>query len=137
MSYWILPESGIPVSRTTVQRVTYLEICTDASKQRFEVYDKTIKERFHEKYTGEALAGPNSTNPTMEMWAELAEYDKEFQSELNKVFENPDVKEADDEFTPYLQNNYVNMELILDRGRYRPEFARAKKRLKDANRIPI
>ena len=137
MSYWILPESGIPVSRTTVQRVTYLEICTDASKQRFEVYDKAIKERFHEKYTGEALAGPNSTNPTMEMWAELAEYDKEFQSELNKVFENPDVKEADDEFTPYLQNNYVNMELILDRGRYRPEFARAKKRLKDANRIPI
>ena len=33
MSYWILPASVIPVPRTTVQRVTYLETCTDASKQ--------------------------------------------------------------------------------------------------------
>ena len=115
MRYWILKASGMTVSRTTIQRVTDLETCNNARKKRFKLYDNSIKERFHEKYTGEALAGPNSTNPTMEMWAELAEYDKEFQSDLNKVFENPDVKEADDEFTPYLQNNYVNMELILDR----------------------
>ena len=43
LSYWIQPTSGIPVLRTAVQRVTYLEICTDSSKQRFEVYDKAIK----------------------------------------------------------------------------------------------
>ena len=47
MSYWIFPASGIPVSRATVQRVTYLDTCTDSSKQRFEVYDKSIKEIFH------------------------------------------------------------------------------------------
>ena len=50
---------------------------------------------------------------TMDMWAEIAEDDKDFQSEFNKVFDNPDIKEADEEFTPYLYNNYVNMELTL------------------------
>ena len=50
----------------------------------------------------------------MEMWSELAEDDKDFQSEFNKVFENPAVKEAEEEFTPDSYNNYVNMELTLD-----------------------
>ena len=68
MSYWILPASGIPVSRTTVQRVTYLEKCTNAIKQGFKVYDKAIKERFHKKYTEESFAGPSSTNTNMDMW---------------------------------------------------------------------
>ena len=73
----------------------------------------------------------------MEIWAELAEDDKYFQSEFNKVFEKPAVKEADEEFTPYLYNKYVNMELTLDRGGDRTEFARLEKRLKDSNRRPI
>ena len=58
MSYWILRESSIPVSRTTVQRVTYIETCTNASKQRFESYDKAIKEIFHKKYPEKGLFRP-------------------------------------------------------------------------------
>ena len=53
------------------------------------------------------------------------------------VFDNPAVQKADKAFTPDSYNNYVNMELILDRGGYRPEFARLKKILKDANERPI
>ena len=34
MSYWVLPESGIPVSVTTVQRVTNAEVSTDEMKSR-------------------------------------------------------------------------------------------------------
>ena len=60
MSYWILTASYIPVSRTTAQRVTYIDTCTDARKKIFEVYDEAIKERFHEKYTEEAFSGPTS-----------------------------------------------------------------------------
>ena len=86
MSYWILPKIGIPVLRTMVQRVTYLETCIDARKQRFKVYGKDINEIFHNKYTEEASAGPNITKPTMEMWSELAEYDEDFQSEFKKYF---------------------------------------------------
>ena len=74
--------------------MTYLETCTDTSNQRFKLYAKAIKDRFHKKYTDEAFAVPNSNKPTMEMWAELAEDDKDFQYEFNKVLDNPAVKEA-------------------------------------------
>ena len=77
MIYWILPASGIPFLRTMVQRVTYLETCTDAINQHVEVYDKFIKERFHEKYTEEAFAGPNSAKPIMEIWTELVKDDED------------------------------------------------------------
>ena len=73
----------------------------------------------------------------MEMWAKLAEDDKDFQYEFNKVFDNRAGKEAEDEFTPGFLDNYVNMELTLDRVQDRPESARVKKRLKDANGTPI
>ena len=35
------------------------------------------------------------------------------------------------------ENTYVNMELAMDRGGDGPEFAKVKKRLRDANGIPI
>ena len=78
MSYWILSESGILVSRTTVQGVTYLEICTNAIKQRFGVYDKAIREIFRKKCTEEAFAVPNITKPAMEIWSGLAKDDEDF-----------------------------------------------------------
>ena len=96
--------------------MTYLETLTDASEQRFEVYGKAIKERFHKEYTEESFTGPNSTKPTMEMLAELAEDDENFQSKFNKLFDNPDIKEVDKELTPDLYDNYANMELKLDLG---------------------
>ena len=49
----------------------------------------------------------------MKMCAELSEDDEDFQSEFKKVFDNPDVKEADEELTPDSYDNYVNMELTL------------------------
>ena len=113
MSYWILPASGIPVSRKTVHRVTYIQTCTNSSKKRFKVYDKAIKERFHEKYNEEDLSGPNITKSTMEMQDELAGDDQDFQSDFNKVFDNPAVKESDEEFTTDSYYYYVNMELTL------------------------
>ena len=94
--------------------MTYLETYNDARNQRFEVYDKAIKDRFHNKYTGEAFTDPNSTNPNMGMWYKLVDDDKDFQSKFNKVFDNPDVKDADEEFTTGSYNNYVSMELTLD-----------------------
>ena len=137
MSYWIFPASGMIVSRTTLQRVTYIETCTDARKQRFEVYDNDIKEIPHKKYSEEAFAGTNITKPTMEILDELAEYDKDFQSEFNEVFDNPTIKEADKEFAPDLYDKYDNIKLTLQRGVDKPEFARVKKRLKESNGRPI
>ena len=137
MIYWILPASGIPVSRNTLQHVTYLETCTDDRKQRFEVYYKAKKDIFTEIYTEEAFAGPDITKPKMDMWDELEEDNEDFQSEFNNVFENPAVKELDEEFTPDLYDNYVNMQLTLDRGGDDTKISRADKIPRDAKCRPI
>ena len=71
------------------------------------------------------------------MWDEQAEDDEDFQSEFNKLFNNPAVKEAEKESTPEFYYNCIHMELTLDRGGDGLEFARVKKRLKDANGGPI
>ena len=109
MIYWILPAIVIPVLRKMVQHVTYLETWIDVSKQRFEVYDKSIKERFHNKYTEEAFAGPNITKPNMDIWAEQAEDDEDFQYEFKKLFDNPAVKGVDKELPTDSYDKYVNM----------------------------
>ena len=56
---------------------------------------------------------------------------------LTKYLKTKIFKKADEEFTPDSYNNYVNMELKLDQGGYRPEFSKVKKRLKDTNSRPI
>ena len=48
MSYWVLTASGIPMSRTTVQQVTNLESQTEQHKKLFEVYDRSVADRFNE-----------------------------------------------------------------------------------------
>jgi hypothetical protein len=52
MSYYVLPSSGIPVSRTTVQRMTELEKSTEANKKRIIEYDAAIAARFKEERLG-------------------------------------------------------------------------------------
>ena len=137
MSYWELPRSGIPISRTKVQLVTQLETQTDANMKRFEQYDTAITERFHEVYTQESFSAPSSDKPTVEMWKDLADGNEDYQNEFSRVFDNTDVKEDDDKFTPDSYDNYINMELALDQGGEQPEYARVKKLLKDNQGRPI
>ena len=46
MSYWILPQSGIPISATTVQRMTIDERNTDEMKSRMAMYNDKLKGTF-------------------------------------------------------------------------------------------
>ena len=73
MSYWVFPKSGIPISRTMVQRVTHLETQTDANRKRFKHYDTAITDRFQEVSTQESFSAPSSDKPTMGMWKYLAD----------------------------------------------------------------
>ena len=50
----------------------------------------------------------------MEMWKDLADGDEYFQNEFARMFDNTDVKEDDDRFTPDSYDNYINMEPALD-----------------------
>ena len=46
MLYWILPESGIPILRSTVQKVTPEDLKTDVTKQRYGTLGKAMQEKF-------------------------------------------------------------------------------------------
>ena len=114
MSYWVLPSSSIPITRTTVQRVTNLEAQTDKYKRIFDAYNKRIAEQFNEKFISANQEEHNRTKPTAEMWEDLAGDYKIFNEEFSRVITNGDVPEADKEFSLNEFDNYVNMELTLD-----------------------
>ena len=46
MSYWILSESGIPVSCTTVQMITNLEKQTEEYKARMKDFDVKLEQKW-------------------------------------------------------------------------------------------
>ena len=131
-SFHMLPESGLPIIAGTVQRVTQLELQTDANKQRTKSFNDKIADRFKDtnlQFDGE--------NPDIDDWGQLHEDDEDFVSEFYKVIHNDNVKEADDEFDPDSFDNYLHMELAIDRGNEHPEYARVTKRLKDHRGNPI
>jgi hypothetical protein len=132
MSHWILPVSGMPMSRTAAQRMTELEKSTDVNKARIVNFDEAIAERFKE----ERLA-KNGDKPDPEDWAALIESDPDFAEEFARTFDNPDIKEADNDFDPASYNGHISMELLLDRPGAEPELARVTKRLKDKDGKPI
>ena len=68
MSYWVLPVSVIPISRTTVQRVTNLESATNQNQKRFELYNKHGADRFKEEYIGENYLHNHHQKPDVELW---------------------------------------------------------------------
>ena len=125
------------MSRTTVQWVTNLESQTEKHKKLFEVYSRAITDRFNKLYIeGNFIDTPNNKT-NIEIWEDLAVDDRTFHEEINRVITNEDILEADDIIDPEELENYVNMELALDRHDDGPEFARVKKRLNDKDGKPI
>eukprot|EP00980_Cylindrotheca_fusiformis_P022819 scaffold9803_cov145-Cylindrotheca_fusiformis.AAC.1 len=132
MTYHILPESGIPITAGTVQRVTMLEKQTDAVKERMTQYGRSISEKFHEN-----RLTADGDKPNLADWETLLEDDPDFAEEFNLLYNNSDVPEADDEFDPDSFDTYLTMEVAIDRGGEHPELGRVTKRLKDHRGNPI
>ena len=42
MCYWILPQSGITITRTMVQSITMEELATNEVKEQFQKFDNEI-----------------------------------------------------------------------------------------------
>ena len=111
MSYWILPSSGIPISCTTVQRLTELEKQTDEWKRRIKEYDDTIEKKLDADVpiSNKSLIGVDHTKII-----DIDDEDPEFLEEFNRIISDESIKDVDDFKTdpdPYLQ-----MEIGLPRG---------------------
>ena len=135
MSYWVLTINCTVIARTTVQRVTSLEMQTSHMKERTQAFDEATKDKI--KDGGHILLQGGKTQPYD--WNEhpFGE-DPDFAEEFKEVISNDEVKEADDVFTPDVYDAYLNMELAIPQGdSLEPRLARVTKRLKDANGLPI
>ena len=71
------------------------------------------------------------------MWEDLTGDDEILHEEFSRVITNGDVPESDEEFSPNEFDNWVNMDLALDRHTKGPEFAEVTKWLKDKDGSPI
>ena len=132
MCYWILNQRGAVISRSTVQRVTNLELSTSAIKDTFDKFDQVIHQKLKSENRGYVGDKPNPDD-----WADLIDQDEDFREEFQKIYNDGSIPEADD-YTPDVgDDTYVNMEVALPRDDDGPTFAKVTKRLRDANGIPI
>ena len=77
MSYYILTQTGSVIARTTVQKVTNLEVQIDDYKELLAEYDSETHRRFKED---DFQVEGDKPNP--EYWAEFMEFDEDFQEEF-------------------------------------------------------
>ena len=135
MSYWLLTINCTVIARTTVQRVTSLEMQTTHMKERAQAFDEATKTKI--KDSEHIIMEGGKTQPYD--WEQHPfEDDPDFTEEFREVISNSELKEADDDFTPDVYDSYLNMELAIPQGdSLEPRLARVTKRLKDANGLPI
>ena len=134
MSYWVLTLKGHVISQTTVSRVTNLEKQQTDVKHCLAEFDSAITACFNDD--AHVLIEGGKIQP--QDWSEPVD-DLDFLDEFHNVVSNPEVPEADQQFTPDVFDDwYLNMELALPHGdEATPQYAKVTKRLRDANGIPI
>ena len=112
MSYWILPESGIPISCVTVQRITNAELARDETKSLAKKYDATIDERMkaNDIDNGKEMGDQPAWNRLS-----LDEEDNDFIEEFNRVINDSSIPDVE-EYTPDTFDGYLSMEIGIPRG---------------------
>ena len=135
MSYWILTAECKVLSRTTVQRMTNLELQLDENKARCANCDECIQRLYSKQQIDPA---EDARVDPADWGMDDFQYDADFQEEFGRVIDDKNLPEADALFTPdVFDDTYVNMELALPRSGGEVEFARVTKRLRDKDGLPI
>lgn len=133
MTFWVLNRNLEVVARSSVSRITNLEMDIDQIRQELNAFDAEVSRRLK---TDDFPVDGDKPDP--EAWADLVETDDDFREEFFKVYQNADIKDAEEEPSPEIEDaTYLNMELALPRDGEGPEFARVKKRARDENGNPI
>ena len=132
MSYWILTEAGRVIARTTVQRVTNLELSTVEVQQRCQHYDERVTEVLNDANH----VVPHDNDIVLQDWNDYpVDEDPDFVEEFQHVISDQSVPEQDDNFTPdVFDDTYLHMEIALPRGggdQEDTQFAKVVKRLRD------
>ena len=99
----------------------------------FSEFDKEIKRRIKDDDSP-----VDGDFPEPVKWEYTLEDDEDFREEFDRIYQDKDISEADDMFTPEIMDDtYMNMVVAIPRDTEDPDFASVTKRLKDANGLPI
>ena len=113
MSYWILTVNCTVIARTTVQRVTSLEMQLVHMKDRVQAFDEAIKAKI--KDSDHTILEGGKTQPYN--WTDHPfEEDPDFIEEFHDVISNNELKEANETFTTNFYDMNLNMELAIPQG---------------------
>jgi Reverse transcriptase (RNA-dependent DNA polymerase) len=135
MSFWVISSTGKVLSRTTVQRVTNLELQLEENKAKCAEYTSALRERLGNDELAELDDNGELVIP--EEWDDPA-FSREFIEEFGRTINDPELREADQDFTPdAYDDTYLNMELALPRDGAEVQFGRVVKRLRDKDGLPI
>ena len=136
MSYWILPPSGIPVSVTTVQRVTNDERNTDEMRDRMRQYNKKLATVFE---TQSADLTRDLRNVDSSKVIDPHNEDPNFYTEFTRVISDAALRQMDDNANvDVTSDQYVGLELALSRGGDGETLlARVNKRVRDEEGNPV
>jgi hypothetical protein len=136
MSFWILTKECQVLSRTTVQRVTNLELQARSIKDRCDDFNSTVGPRlggsdFHPQNNGDGKTNPGDSN-------EELKYDEDFAEEFFKVTSDGKLADVNEAFTPDIfDDTYLNMALALPCGGGEVELGCGTRRLRDKDGLPI
>ena len=139
MSYWILPESGIAMSYTTVQRVTHLEKQTDEYKKWMNDFQQGLEGKW--QVESAKISDRAIQDVPASMLLSLENKDDKFLDEFNWAIKYSDPAEAgDDQDKPSeygVEDSYLDMELGIRRNDEGLHHARIKQRVFDQDGQPI
>jgi hypothetical protein len=136
MSYWVLPQSGIPVSVTTVQRLTNDERNTDETKSQMNQFDDKLKVLF-ETHTADVTQSLRDVHTSKVI--DPDNEDPAFLAEFTRIIDDATLPHADEiANVEVVSDNYVGMELALTRGgEGEMVHATVRRRLNDKEGRPI
>ena len=136
MSYWVLPESGIPVSLTTVQRLTNNERGTDEMKSRMSHYEDKLRVLFQTQ-AADVTQGLRDVDSGKVI--DPDDEDPAFFDEFTRIIDDATLPHADEvENVEVSTDNYVGMEFALARGGEGEMIhATVRRRLNDEEGRPI
>jgi len=136
MSYWILPMSGIPISATTVQRLTNEERQTNEMISRMSEFESNLTHTFDlQSADVTQTLGHVDTYKILDPENE----DPEFFDEFVRVIDDSTLKHVDDISRIVVEADlYIGMEFALVRGGDgEAVHAKVKKRVYDEDGNPV
>jgi hypothetical protein len=114
MCFWVLPSSGVPIARSTVQAISEVELRSAEVQEQIRIYDETIR--------GKLAVQSDSTEPFMVTEGSITnelqqanEADDGFNIPLEPDAEKPNPDDFNDEET---YSRFTSAEVLLPKGDY-------------------